>query len=305
MNVMKPKILIVDDIPQNLQLLGNALRNKAYQVFFANSGQEALDTVAEINFDLILLDIMMPGMDGYTVCDRLKENDETAGVPIIFLTAKTDTDSIVKGFKRGAVDYISKPFVVEELLARISTHLTIQAEINRRKRTQNKIIAFANEMEQAKVCAEENADQLFDATIELTYAKDELDRANQAKNTLLSIIAHDLRGPVGNIFITLKMLLDEVISPADEKTLLVQLGKAAENTFNLLENLLAWASSQKGQIQYIPKTISLANLCNKAVSYQLASASAKSIDVDIQIPAESEVFADIQKGLSLRIRTAD
>lgn len=128
-NLNKPaSILIVDDMPKNIQVLGNLLRQSNYNVEFATNGPEALEWVKVSKFDLILLDIMMPGMNGIEVCKILKENPETKDIPIIFITAKSDSKDITLGFKTGAIDYITKPFNIDELLARVSTHLLIQSQ---------------------------------------------------------------------------------------------------------------------------------------------------------------------------------
>jgi DNA-binding response OmpR family regulator len=122
------KILIVDDNPKNLQILGNILHEENYEVEFAINGETALEWIEKTDFDLILLDIMMPELDGFEVCERMKNNPEKREIPIIFLTAKTDTDSLVKGFETGCVDYITKPFNRKELLARVSTQITIKKQ---------------------------------------------------------------------------------------------------------------------------------------------------------------------------------
>ncbi len=122
----RPLILIIDDVPKNLQVLGSILRNKDYKVAAATGGGQALDMLDKIRPDLILLDIMMPEMDGFEVCERIKARPETAGIPIIFLTAKTETEDIVRGFSVGAVDYVTKPFQAAELMARVRTHLQLK-----------------------------------------------------------------------------------------------------------------------------------------------------------------------------------
>jgi two-component system, NtrC family, sensor kinase len=134
-------ILIVDDEPRNIQLLGNVLRDEAYQIEFATSGEEALEWVDNKKFDLVLLDIMMPGMDGIEVCRKIKANEKNRLLPIIFLTAKTDEGSVIKGFKVGAIDYIAKPFNIYELLARVETHLNLKHEQNKLKAANHKLEA--------------------------------------------------------------------------------------------------------------------------------------------------------------------
>jgi phosphoserine phosphatase RsbU/P len=131
---MEENLLIIDDIPENIQVLGHALAKERYSVSFATDGQQALEMIAENNFDLILLDIMMPRMDGYEVCRRLKSMPGKKDVPVIFLTARTASEDIVKGFQAGAVDYVTKPFNAHELLARVRTHIELT---NARKLIQN------------------------------------------------------------------------------------------------------------------------------------------------------------------------
>lgn len=125
-NKEKPLVLIVDDVPKNLQVLGNILRKQEYNIAAATSGKQALDLVENIHPDLILLDIMMPDLDGFEVCEKLKGSTKSKDIPVIFLTAKTGTDDIVKGFEVGAVDYLTKPFNSAELLARAHTHIELK-----------------------------------------------------------------------------------------------------------------------------------------------------------------------------------
>ncbi|MFW5710480.1 MAG: diguanylate cyclase [Spirochaetota bacterium] len=120
-------ILIVDDNAQNIQLVASHLKKEGYQISFSQTGRDVLNKIENASFDLILLDIMMPEMDGFEICTRVREHPEYKEVPIIFLTAKIDKESIVKGFEVGAVDYILKPFHGAELLARIRTHLELKA----------------------------------------------------------------------------------------------------------------------------------------------------------------------------------
>jgi phosphoserine phosphatase RsbU/P len=120
------EVLIVDDISENLQLLGSILSASGYDVSFANSGMQALEAIDYAAPDLILLDISMPVMNGFEVCERIKANPLTAEIPVIFLTAMTNSENIVKGFRKGGVDYITKPFNSEELLARVKTHIELK-----------------------------------------------------------------------------------------------------------------------------------------------------------------------------------
>ncbi|QTA79008.1 Two component system response regulator/histidine kinase [Desulfonema limicola] len=121
----KYKILIVDDVPKNIQVVASILQNQGYSMAFAQDGHTALEQVGSNAFDLILLDIMMPGMDGFEVCRQLRKKPGNKDVPVLFLTAKTETESIVNGFEAGAMDYVIKPVNEAELLARVKTHLEL------------------------------------------------------------------------------------------------------------------------------------------------------------------------------------
>ncbi|EDZ62751.1 response regulator receiver (CheY-like) modulated metal dependent phosphohydrolase [Sulfurimonas gotlandica GD1] len=118
-------ILIVDDVSDNIKVAMNILKENNYNFSFAINGNQALDIVKTKDFDLILLDIMMPDLNGFDVIKALKNNSSTKNIPIIFLTAKADIDSITEGFELGAVDYITKPFHPSELISRVSTHLEL------------------------------------------------------------------------------------------------------------------------------------------------------------------------------------
>ncbi len=142
----EPHILVVDDEPVNLQIMRFILKDYC-QAAFATGGAKALELVEKIRPDLILLDVMMPEMDGFEVCTRLKANPETLDIPVIFLTAKSQTEDIVQGFSVGAVDYVTKPFRKEELLARVRTHIRL-------RETEEALRCALSETEKAKEKAE-------------------------------------------------------------------------------------------------------------------------------------------------------
>lgn len=140
-------ILIVDDIPSNIRLMVSILDEHGYSVSYAQNGDNAIELCSKTDFDLILLDVMMPGMDGFEVCEAMKELEYCKDIPVIFLTARTDQESILKGFETGGVDYVTKPFSEKELLVRIRTHLEL-------KQTRD---ALASELEFKKKLMTENA----------------------------------------------------------------------------------------------------------------------------------------------------
>jgi serine phosphatase RsbU (regulator of sigma subunit) len=143
---MDERILIVEDTPANIQILTGILKERGYRLSIATDGRRALDALEQVRPDLILLDVMMPGIDGYETCRRIKSSAAWKDIPIIFLTAKSETPDIVKGFDVGAVDYVAKPFNAHELLARIGTHLTID-HLRRSLAEKNEQLALAHKRE--------------------------------------------------------------------------------------------------------------------------------------------------------------
>ncbi len=142
---LNSRILIVEDTPANIQTLAAILKEKGYQISIATNGKQALEVLARIQPDLILLDVMMPEMDGFETCRHLKASEQWRQIPVIFLTAKTETADIVRGFELGAVDYLAKPFNAHELLARVNTHLTMD-ELRRSLAGKNAELARAHEL---------------------------------------------------------------------------------------------------------------------------------------------------------------
>ncbi len=122
----KPLILIVDDVPANLQILGNILKEMNVKIAFATNGEQAVEFVQSYDVDLMLLDVMMPVMDGFKVCETIKNMPTKKDIPIIFITARSETNDIVKGFQLGASDYVTKPFNPAELLVRVTTQLELK-----------------------------------------------------------------------------------------------------------------------------------------------------------------------------------
>jgi DNA-binding response OmpR family regulator len=120
------KILIVDDIPKNIQMAMNILKDEGYKMFYAKSGVMALSLVEEHNFDLILLDIMMPDMNGFDVCTKLKNNDKTKNIPIVFLSGKDSSQDIAQAYEYGGIDYVVKPFITIELITKVNSYVRLK-----------------------------------------------------------------------------------------------------------------------------------------------------------------------------------
>ena len=256
------KLLVVDDVQTNVLLLKALLSKDGYGILVANNGQEALEVIRNENPDLILLDVMMPGMDGFEVAERLKSEEYRCEIPIIFLTALDDTQSIVNGFKLGAGDFISKPFRKEELMVRIKHQLSLVAA--------RRIIEEKNE---------------------------ELRKTIAGRDKMYSVIAHDLRSPMASM----KMLLNTIMMSVEKDKIdpdifdmLEMSNKTSEEVFSLLDNLLKWTKSQLGKLTVIPQKLDISGLADEVVEVMNSVAEVKHIKL-IRTDHESFfVYVDIE-----------
>ncbi|PKP49863.1 MAG: hybrid sensor histidine kinase/response regulator [Bacteroidetes bacterium HGW-Bacteroidetes-11] len=258
-NQSPPLILIVDDLPQNLAVLGNILRDEGYQLAIANNGKQAISIAISRTPDLILLDIAMSEMDGLTACSLLKNNNITAGIPVIFLTARIEPEDILNGFKVGAVDYITKPFKAGELLARVSTHIEL-------KKARDLIVKQKNELSQAL----------------------------STKDKLFSIVSHDLKSPFSGLLLMSNLMVEnyETFSKAELLESLVLVRDTADQVHLLMQNLLNWARLQNQTLSFNPASLPLVDEVTKTIEVLKLNSSKKSIDIIVNIPHNTKVIAD-------------
>ncbi|PID56297.1 hybrid sensor histidine kinase/response regulator [candidate division KSB3 bacterium] len=257
--VKSSKILAIDDEPINLKMLSDSLSLLGFTVIAAKDGPSAFRVLETESPDLILLDVRMPGMNGFDVCRTLKSSEATRDIPVIFMTALSETADKLEGFDAGGIDYVTKPIHQRELWARIVTHLTVY-KFQQQLRDQNK----------------------------------ELEKLNTAKDTFLSIISHDLRGPF-NVLLPLTKLIDEQIETQSKesiKTHVKKLRSAAERVYALLENLLTWSRIQRGCIEYHPQEISLNGLLQHNENLFAHLAEQKNIQIISSAPEDSSAYAD-------------
>lgn len=255
------KILIVDDIPANILLLKIILEKEGFLVETAESGKEALEKI-ECNLpDLILLDVMMPGMDGYEVADVIRSRKEWNDTGIIFITALTGSNNVVEGFKHGGNDYISKPFNKEEFLIKVKHQLSL-SEAKRLLKVEN----------------------------------EKLQKTIQSRDTLYSIIAHDLRSPLGSIKMTLNtlaLLVTEEQIGEDLKEMLTSANKTTEDLFSLLDNLLKWTKSLTGRLTVVFQEMNIAEIIMGIVQVFEIGAQLKGVKIRIEGPTDIIARCDV------------
>lgn len=241
-------------------MLRQLLIERGYQTRPAINGDVALHVARNTPPDLILLDIRMPGMDGFEVCRQLKMEERTRDIPVIFLSALDETADKVKAFALGGMDYITKPFHAEEVLARVQAHVTI------RKQRQ-----------------------------ELEAQRDQLRTLNAGKDKFFSILAHDVKDPLQH-FLSFGKLLEQMLETgeiAKLQTLAGHFRKGAKNLLTLVENLLTWAQLQQGALQPWPQAIALRSFADRNVKLLQSQADQKQITLTNGIPEDWLVTVDV------------
>jgi two-component system, sensor histidine kinase and response regulator len=273
-------ILVVDDNPRNLQVISTMLTANGFKVVVASSGQSALKSLEIREPDLVLLDIMMPDMNGYEVCGLIKANQQWRDIPVVFLTAKAELSDIIQGFRLGAVDYITKPFRIEEVLARIKNHLDLRhAKIQLEQ--QNSLLQSLNqELESSRKTIQQDARKLK--------------RMNEEKDRLFSIIAHDLRGPIRSFVSLAELFLDDetTMEPLIIRELATGMHQSALSLHELLENLLNWSLMQQEKAIVREEELDMKLLFQRAVNLNQERIAAKEIQVFNQLEPQCRTKAD-------------
>ena len=244
------KILIVDDVMSNVLLLKILLTNEKFQVCTANCGNACIEQARKEHPDLILLDVMMPDINGFDTAVIMKKDDELKDIPIIFLTALNTPQDLVKGFQVGASDFLTKPFDKEELIMRVMHQISLVAA--------KRIIEKQNKELKATL---NNRDKMY------------------------SVIAHDLRSPMASIRMVLNLVVQstsaDTVGP-ELYTLLDQANRESEEVHDLLDNLLKWTKSQTGRLNVVLQDLDLNDIIPGVVEIFEMIAQTKHITLDLQ-----------------------
>jgi CheY-like chemotaxis protein len=248
---IKPKILIVDDSPDNLQVLMQLLKED-YAIVAATTGEKALQLAVRAPVpDLIILDVVMPVMDGYEVCTRLKANPDTQGIPVVFVTALNEVGNETRGFELGAIDYIIKPFSPPVVKARIKSHLTIQ-RLNQ----------------------------------ELQQTNSELARATRMKDEFLANMSHELRTPLNAILGMVEGLQEGVFGEVNHGQIkaLQTIERSGSHLLELINDILDLAKIEAGKLVLDFAPTAIAPLCQSSLAFVRQQAHQKGISVETKLP---------------------
>lgn len=250
-------ILVIDDQAANLMLLSATLRNAGYQVAAANHGATALKILQNRQPDLILCDVIMPEIDGYEVCRQVQANSQTRDIPLIFLTAQTESEQLLKGFEVGAVDYIAKPFNPGELLVRVKTHIEL-------KKARDTILAYSQNLE----------------------------HLNSEKNHFLGIAAHDLKNPLANMIISTEMVEFKAnhISISDIKAYMQIMHKDAKRMLMIVNNLLDVNRIESGKLELQPEVFDLNETCLSLSQHYQDQIQNKDLHLHLELPIGPQLY---------------
>lgn len=246
------EILIVDDIIENIEVLGSVLQEAGYSISFATDAKKALALVENKQFDLFLLDIMMPEIDGFKLCRFLKLDRRTQDIPVIFITARNSVDDIVKGLEVGGVDYVTKPFNALELLSRIKTHLKLKTALEELKQandTKNKFFSIiAHDLNNPVAALLMNA---------------EMQHLNYDNHT-----------------------------PEERRQMSSEMYYSAIRLSELVDNLLDWSRTQLNRIEFRPQTFNLARFIKENMDHIRLSLERKAIQLNLELDENSSMTAD-------------
>jgi len=260
-------ILAVDDAPTNLSVLVDNLSSDSCRVLTAESAKSALNRLEYVIPDLILLDVMMPEMDGFTLCRKLKTHPIYKDIPVIFLTAKSDGEDIVEGFLAGGVDYVTKPFRKMELSMRINTHL---------------------ELKKARYKIQEYAHTLEDRNKRLSEMLDE-------KNEFIGVATHDLKNPLSVLTLALDLFrIKTKDKPIKEvESLMEQMDKTLKRMTSLVSQLLEINRLDVGRFELHVQDTKIEPICSELISQNQMNAGKKSIEVDYVVECDPGIYGRV------------
>ena len=250
-------ILVVDDISHNLQVMGDLLDRVGYSTTFATSGKQAIERVKAANPDLILLDLMMPEMDGLQVCEQLQADPEFDDIPIIFLTASNDSEHLIRAFALGAVDYVTKPFKAPELFARIKTHLTLK----------------------------HTRDELQKTLVDLVEAREAALGSARLKSQFLATMSHEIRTPMNAVLGMAELLLTTDLNP-QQLDFVQTLQTSSEDLLAIVNDILDFSKLEAGGLRLALQEFDLKSTLENILYLFTSKATGKGLKLECNIDPE-------------------
>jgi len=255
-------ILVVDDNQVNVKVLSNILKMSGYDIIAAFNGKDAIRMAERRPPDLILMDIMMPDINGFEATRQLKEKEELKDIPVLFISALTEVEDKVKGFEVGGQDYITKPFQHQEVLKRVELH--------------NRLFKLEKEREKH--------------IQQLKEQKSELEKLNEAKDKLLRVVSHDMRNPLYGIIGISELLSEEYneMGAQEQLDMLASIQNSGQRLYQLVNDLLDAAKIEESELNVSPEEFDVQEAIHSVLEMQRPSARLKHIDIDFENDLDHE-----------------
>jgi len=249
-----PHILVVEDSESSRLLIQQYLQPENYQLAFAKNGQQALSKAKAHHYDLILMDVELPDIKGFEVCKHLKNNKSTKNIPVIFVTIRRDTKSLMKGFEAGGVDYIHKPFSKEELRMRVHTHLELK--------------------------------QTHD---ELVLAKEKAEQSDKLKMAFLSNMSHEIRTPMNSIIGFAELLTDKDLSEEEKQENISIIIGSGQQLLTIIDEILEVSKQEAGEVHLVAQKISLNKLLTEIQLIHAPQLKNTAVELSLNFPQQSHI----------------
>ncbi|GEM_PF-518779 len=270
--ISKPLVLVIDDSLVNLAFLGDILERHQFDIVLANSGERGLALAKQARPDIILLDVIMPGWDGYETCQRIKQTPELEKIPVLFLSALGNTESKVRALQVGGVDYISKPFQKEELLARVQTHV----ELSYLRRNLEREVANKTESIQS----------LFEA-LQIAYEKAQ--QASILKSQFLRNISHEFRTPMNIVLGMMELLVEETELTEEQQHYAQSALQAGKQLMDILTNMLNFSQQFNNELKQVIDDFQVLELVENVMKIIMLRAEVKHLQIVTEIDPQLHI----------------